>query len=42
MPEEKEHYLYRKMIMALYSGKKIKYLWLKWRYERMIKKNGNN
>lgn len=36
--EIKEIYLYRKMVMALYSHKKIKYLWYKWKYKRLEKK----
>jgi len=37
--EIKEIYLHRKMVMALYSHKKIKYLWYKWKYKRQQRRN---
>ena len=38
--DEKEIYMHRKMVMAKYTGKKIKYLYYKLKYERIKRKNG--
>jgi len=35
---EKEIYLHRRMVMALYSHKRIKYLWYKWKLKRWQKR----
>lgn len=35
---EQEIYLYRKMVMAKYSKKKLKYWWYKWKYKKLEKK----
>ena len=36
--EIKEIYLYRKMVMAKFAGKRIKYLYYKFKHERIQKK----
>lgn len=37
----KEIYLYRKMVLAKFSGKKLKYWWYRRKYKRLIKKGEN-
>ena len=37
---DKEIILYRKMISAKYDGKKLKYWWLKRKYNKLKRRNG--